>query len=132
MYDRREHQRYLLKQSVMSDRRRHQRYLLKQSCYLTNVASVGTIVDICMGGLTCMCMEENKCGKDSQEKGVDIFSGKDTLLAQGLPVKVLDSIVVSGKVHKEVKFRKCHLKFEQLEQSQKTDLEEIIISYAIL
>jgi hypothetical protein len=116
----------------MYDRRRHQRYLLDKSCFLTNSASVGTIIDISMGGLSCMCLEGRKCGQDSPKKGIYIFCKKATMLAQGLPVKVLDSIIVPGKFDKGLNFRKCHVKFEQLEHVQKNYVQEIILSYATL
>jgi PilZ domain-containing protein len=116
----------------MHDRRRHQRYLFEQSCFLTYAASVGTIIDISMGGISCMCLEENRCSKDSQEREIDIFCKTEKLLAQGLPIKVLDSIVVSGNFNMGLSCRKCRVQFEQLEHNQKTYLEEIILSHAIL
>jgi hypothetical protein len=115
----------------MHDRRKYQRYLLDQKCFLTNAGSVGSIVDICMGGLSCMCPDENKCCMDSPEKGVGIFCKTAKLLAQNLPIKVVDSTVVPGKFDNELKFRKCHMKFNQLEHSQKNHIKEIISSYAL-
>ena len=114
----------------MPDRRRHHRYLLEMNCFLTYASSVGTIIDICMGGLFCMCLEENKFGKDFPEKGADIVCEKAKLFAQGLPIKVLNSIVVPGEFAMGVKVRKCRLQFNQLKYGQNTQLEEIILSHA--
>jgi hypothetical protein len=116
----------------MNDRRKSQRYLLEQSCFLTYANSAGTILDICMGGLSCMCLEENKCSKDFRDREIDIFCKTAKMLVQDLPIKVLESTVVSGNSYMEVNCRKCRVQFGQLEHYQKTHLEEMIASYAIL
>ena len=115
----------------MDDRRRHSRSLLEMNCFLTYPSSVGTIIDISMGGLFCKCMEISKFGKDSPEKVADIICEKAKLLAQGLPIIVINSIVAPGEFAKEIKVKKCRLQFEQLEHVQKTQLEEIILSHTI-
>ncbi|MCF8057229.1 MAG: PilZ domain-containing protein [Desulfocapsa sp.] len=117
----------------MHDRRKHQRFLLEQSCFLTSAASVGTILDLCMGGLlSCMCLEDNRCSNDSQQREVDIFCKTAKLSAQGLPIKVLDSNTVSGEFDMGLSCRKCRVQFEHLELNQKAHLEEIILSHTIL
>ena len=77
-----------------------------------------------------MCLEANKFGKESPEKGVDIVCGKAMLLAQNLPVKVLNSSVNSGQFAREVNVRKCRLQFQHLEYGQQNQLEDILLSHA--
>lgn len=113
----------------MLERRQHQRHPLEMECFLTYASSVGTIIDVCMGGMFCMCQEANKFGKESPVKGADIVCEKEKLLAQNSPVKVLQSIVVPGEFSKEIKVRKCLLQFQQLAHDQQIQLENIILSH---
>lgn len=115
----------------MDERREHQRYRPEETCILNYESSVGTIIDICMGGLSCKCLEQNKCCQDSSERAVNIFCKKNKLFAQGLPIKILGSKVLPGEYVMDVKVRICRAQFEQLKDEQKTYLEEIILSYAI-
>lgn len=115
----------------MDERREHQRYRLEESCILNYNSSVGTIIDICMGGLSCKCLEQNKCGQDSSERAINIFCKKDELFAQELPIKILGSKVLPGKYVMDVKIRICRAQFKQLKDEQKARLEEIILSRAI-
>ena len=115
----------------MEDRRQHQRYRLEESCILNYSSSVGTIIDICMGGLSCMCLENNKCEQKSADREVDIFCKENKLFAQGLPITVLGTSVVPGEYVIDVKIRKCRAKYENLEEDQKVQVEEIILSHGV-
>ncbi len=116
----------------MHDRRKHRRYPLDQNCFLTHSNSVGTIVDIGMGGLSCVCLEENKCDRYAGDKEIDIFCGQAILFNLGLSIKVIDSVIVLGKFDSGLEFRQCHAKFNHLEHDQKNQLEEIILLHTTL
>lgn len=111
----------------MEDRRKHQRFKLKDSCIINHSEVVGTIVDLSMGGLSCVCLNQNNC-KVNQPVEVDIYCRKEGLRAGGLTITILCSETCPGKFAEEFGVRKCRVRFDQLVDTQVTQLENIILN----
>lgn len=111
----------------MEDRRKHQRFKLADSCIINHAEVVGTVVDISMGGVACICLDQEHCPHGGIEE-VDIYCRKEGLWAKGLSIRVLDSERIPGKFGEEYSVRKCRLQFVLLGREQAGQLENIIIT----
>lgn len=113
----------------MIERRKDKRYQLANRCILNHGNIVGTILDICQGGLSCMCLDSSQCEGVEPEK-VDVFCKKENLIARGLHVRKLDTEIIPGKYVKEIKVRKCRIQFDHLIDAQIAQLKNIILAHA--
>lgn len=96
------------------------------ACVIHHDELGGTIIDIGMGGLSCMCFDQG--GKCSQKPSVqiNIYCKKHDLCAEGIPLQVLDTEMIKGKIIEKLGTRKCRAKFNQLNKSQQLQLTNIL------
>ena len=109
----------------MDERREHLRYKLNAECILHHDKSVGTIIDISMGGLSCMCLDQGECSQELSVK-IDIYCKKHDLCAEGIRFKVIGTEMVQGEFMEKLGKRKCRARFHQLDNSQQEQLANII------
>ena len=114
----------------MEDRRKHQRFKLHDGCILNHSEIVGTILDISLGGLSCMCLNPDKCSNQSMTK-VDIYCRRHNLWAEGIGIQVLNTDTEPGQFIPKFGTRKCRAQFVLLEEQQLAQLENIILQYSI-
>ena len=96
------------------------------ACVLHHDELGGAIIDISMGGLSCMCLDQE--GKCSQKLSVqvNIYCKKNDLCAEGIRLQVLDTEMIQGKFIEKLGTRKCRVRFYQLDKSQQLQLTSII------
>lgn len=111
----------------MDERRRHQRFQLNNSCIINHSRSVGTIIDISMGGLSCTCLDQGECSKGLSAR-IDIYCRKQDIRAEDISMRVLSTEKITGKFIKNLGLRKCRAKFIQLDDSQQGQLSNIIVN----
>jgi hypothetical protein len=117
------------KSTGMEDRRKNPRYTLYESCIVNHSTTVGTIIDICRGGLSCSCLDHEQCSHSRPGK-IDIFCKKNNYWAATLPVDVLESNTIPGKFIKEFRLRKCRMRFQELSDVQLAQIDSIIRNFA--
>jgi NAD-dependent DNA ligase len=110
----------------MEERRKHQRFRLQDSCFVNHSDVVGTILDISMGGLSCTCLDQRFCEKDSLQQ-VDIYCRKRGMWVEELKIKILESETVPGMFDDEFGVRKCRTQFVELAEAQAGQLEDLIL-----
>ena len=110
----------------MDERREHPRFKLDASCILYNDKSVGTLVDISLGGLSCMCLDQGKCSQRLSNQ-VTIYCKKHDLFVEGIRLKVIGTEMLQGEFMERLGIRKCRARFHQLEESQQLQLTQIIV-----
>jgi len=109
----------------MEERRKHKRYTLDNACILNHATTVGTIIDLSVGGLSCMCLDQGDCEEGLSTK-VNIYCKKNDLTAQDIPIQVLSTGKMSGKFIENIGLRKCRAQFTQLDDASRAQLEHII------
>ena len=115
----------------MEERRKHQRFKLGNTCIVNHSEVVGTVIDISMGGLSCNCLEQNRCLQGAPQE-VDIYCRIEGLWAKRLPVRKVASENIPGKFAKEFATRICRLQFAELPKEQKAQVENIILQSSLL
>ena len=110
----------------MEDQRKHQRFVLDGTCIIQHEKNVGTVINVSVGGLYCKCFGEDKCHTE-RSFDVNIYCRKHELCAEDITIHVLDSEVEAGHFAEDLGVRKCHAKFEQLEDLQRTELANFIV-----
>jgi len=110
----------------MEERRKHQRFKLQNSCFINHSDVVGTIVDISMGGMSCTCLDKNRCHQKPLQQ-VDIYCRSEGKWVEELKVQILASDTLPGMIDEEFGVRKCRMQFVQLAQAQAGQLEELIL-----
>jgi len=114
----------------MDDRRRHQRFKLADVCIIRHEKTVGTLIDISPGGLSCMCLDLGQCCQE-QSTPVDIYCKKYGLCAENIMIRVLATGMVPGEFLKILGLRKCHAEFPQLDESQLARVKKIIVTSSL-
>ena len=109
----------------MEDRREHQRFILDAACILNNDKSVGTIIDISLGGLSCMCLDQGKCSQGLSAR-INIYCKKHDLCAEDLHLKVIGTEKVQGEFMERLGIRKCRARFHLLNKAQHAQVTNII------
>ena len=110
----------------MDERRKHKRFKLDAACILFHDKSGGTIIDISMGGLSCMCLDQGKCSQGLSVQ-IDIYCKKHDLCAEDIRLKVIGTEMVQGKfLMEKLGTRKCRARFYQLDKSQQVQVTNII------
>ena len=109
----------------MDDRRKHQRYKLDASCILNHDKFVGTINDISLGGLSCMCFDQGKCSQDLSTQ-INIYCNDNDLCAEGIHLKVIDTEMIQGEFMELLGIKKCRAMFHKLDKSQESKVKNII------
>ena len=109
----------------MDDRREHQRFVLDAACILNHDKSVGTIIDISLGGLSCMCLDQGKCSRGLSAR-INIYCKKHDLCAEDLHLKVIGTETVQGEFMDKLGIRKCRARFHQLNEAQQAQVTNII------
>ena len=109
----------------MDERRKHQRFKPDAACILCHDKSGGTIIDISMGGLSCMCLDQGKCSQELSVQ-IDIYCKKHDLCAEGIRLKVIGTEMVQGEFTEKLGMRKCRARFYQLDKSQQVQVSNII------
>ena len=77
-----------------------------------------------------MCPKENKCDIHELDKGINIHCQKSELVVRDFSVKVVNTLAIPDQSGGDLKFRKCNVKFNRLEQKQKINLIEVILLHA--
>lgn len=113
-----------------TERRKHQRHKLEGACIIQHNKSVGTIVDLSVGGLSCVCLDQGMCNKGLSTT-INIFCRKHELCAEDLSMKVLNTEKMQGQFVEELGMRRCRARFNKLEESQKSQLTNIIVSLSM-
>ena len=109
-----------------TDRRQHQRYKLDGACIIQHEKSVGTIVDLSVGGLSCVCLDQGTCSKDVSTM-VSIYCKKKDLCAEDINMKVLSTEKIQGQFVEDLGMRKCRARFNDLKDFQKSQLIDLIL-----
>lgn len=110
----------------MDERRKNQRFQLQNTCVLNHSKTVGTIIDISMGGLSCSCLDQGECSKGLSTK-VNIYCRKKDIRAENITMKVLSTETVKGEFLEDLGLRRCRARFQQLDEEQARQLTEIIV-----
>ena len=84
----------------------HQRFKLDDTCIINHDKKVGTVIDISVGGLSCICLDQGECSKGLSSK-VKIYCRKQNLCAENIKMKVLSTEKMPGHLirdspHQEV------------------------------
>ena len=114
----------------MDDRRKHQRFKLDTACILSHDKSVGTVLDISVGGLSCMCLDQGKCSQGLSAK-INIYCKKYDLCAEDIPLKVIGTEMVEGEFMENLGVRKCRARFRQLDKTQQAQVTNIIVKSSL-
>ena len=114
----------------MDDRRKHQRFKLDAACVLSHDKSVGTVLDISVGGLSCMCLDQGKCSQGLSAK-INIYCKKHDLCAEDIPLKVIGTEMVQGEFMENLGVRKCRARFHQLDKTQQEQVTNIIVKSSL-
>lgn len=114
----------------MDDRRKHQRFTLDAACILNHDKSVGTVIDISEGGLSCMCLDQGNCSQGLSAQ-VNIYCKKYDLCAEDIQLKVIGTEKVPGEFMEELGIRKCRARFHQLDKSQRAQLKNLIVTSSL-
>jgi len=109
----------------MNDRRKHKRFELDAACILYRDKTVGTIIDISMGGLSCMCIDRGECRQGLSTQS-NIYCKEHDMCAEDIRLKVIGTEMVQGEFMEKLGIRKCRVRFHQLEKSQKSQVTNII------
>ncbi len=115
----------------MDDRREHQRFILDAACILNHDKSVGTIIDISLGGLSCMCLNQGKCSLALSAR-INIYCKKHDLCAEDLQLKVIGTEMVPGEFMEKLGIRKCRARFSALDEAQQAQVTNIIEKTSLL
>lgn len=110
----------------MDERRKYQRFRLEEACIIDHDNTVGTVVDISMGGLSCFCLDQGVCGHGLSTR-VNIYCKKYDLCAEDVTIKILATGIMPGEFMKDLGLRRCHVQFLQLDASQQAQLGNIIV-----
>ena len=110
----------------MDERREHPRFKLDAACILYHDKSLGTIIDLSIGGLSCMCLDQGKCNQGLSVQ-IDIYCKKYELCAEGIRLKVIGTEMVQGEFIEKLEMRKCRARFCQLDESQQLQLIQIVV-----
>ena len=114
----------------MEERRKHQRHKLDGVCILQHEQTVGTIIDISAGGLSCVCLDHGECNEGLLTT-MNIFCRKHELCAEDIKMKVLSTEMMRGQFVEELGMRMCRVQFNNLKDSQRSQLANIIVSTSI-
>lgn len=111
----------------MDERRENQRFKLDQTCVIQHERTVGTIVDISVGGLSCVCLDQGDCSKGLSTQ-VNIYCKKNDICAEEINMKVLSTESMPGQFIENLGLRKCRAKFCGIDAPQKSQLASIIVN----
>ena len=114
----------------MNERREHQRFKLDQACIIQHNKTVGTIVDISVGGLSCVCLDQGECSKGLSTQ-INIYCKKNDVCAEDIRMKVLSTEAMPGQFLEDLGLRRCRAKFYELDTPQKSQLTNIIVNSAM-
>ena len=114
----------------MEERREHQRFKLEQTCIVNHEKTVGTIIDISAGGLSCVCLDQGTCSKGISTK-INIYCKQQDVRAEDIKMKVLNTEKIPGKFLEDLGLRKCRAKFCGLDDPQKSQLANIIVNVSL-
>ncbi|RJX26019.1 MAG: PilZ domain-containing protein [Desulfurivibrio sp.] len=113
----------------MLERRKSQRFKVDNGHFIIHSRNVGKIEDISLGGLCCSCINEDF--DPASEDKIDIRCLKNNIFLENLGINILETETTSGASIFNVFTRICHLKFEQLSESQMHQLNNFIVQNAI-
>ena len=114
----------------MDDRRKYQRFKLDDACIISHQKTVGTVLDISQGGLSCICIDQGECRKGVSAQ-VNIYCKKHDLCAEDIQMKVLDTGIMPGEFMRDLGLRKCRARFLELDEPQQAQLNNIIIKSSL-
>ena len=111
----------------MEERREYQRFKLEQACIIHHQRTVGTILDISAGGLSCVCLDQGECSKGLSTT-INIYCKKNDSRAENIKMKVLSTESMPGKFLENLGLRRCRAKFCGLDKPQITQVANIIVN----
>ena len=114
----------------MDDRRKHQRFKLDGACAIKHDKKVGTILDISLGGLSCMCLDQGECSQGLSTR-IKIFCKKHNVCAEDIKMEVIGTEKVLGQFMDDIGMRKCRTQFLQVDASQLVKLKNIIVKVSL-
>jgi len=115
----------------MVELRKNQRFDTREKCLLRHESTVGNVIDLSLGGLSCSC-----CLSDCDDalvrncEHVDIFCDENKMWVRELKVDILESKMIRGQFFNGFWMRKCRARFGRLRDEQAHRLEELIFSFA--
>lgn len=112
------------------ERRKYERYSLEDACIINHNTTVGTIINISMGGLSCGCLDLGNCRVNIATL-INIYCKMFNIQAENLYMKVLGSEVFPGQFSKNIRFRVCRGKFCRLDNPQQQQLTNILIRSSV-
>ena len=115
----------------MNERRAHERIHLGKKCLINHSGNVGEIIDLSLGGVSCWCVHGHLCTESAMRK-VDIFCTEKRQWARGIPLQILASESVAGKFLGGVPVRRCRARFADLQEGQRDQVENIILSHTLV
>ena len=115
----------------MEERREHQRYkLIEQTCIIHHNKTVGTIIDISAGGLSCVCLDQGEC-TNGIATTINIYCKKHDTRAEAIKMKVLSTEMMPGQFLEDLGLRRCRARFCNLDTDQKSQLANIIVDSSL-
>lgn len=109
----------------MNERRKHRRFNLDAACILYHNKSVGTIFDISVGGLSCICLDQGECNQGLSIQ-IDIYCHKYDLCAENIRLELIGTEMLPGEFMEKLGMRKCRARFYLLDKSQQVQVSNII------
>ena len=114
----------------MEEKREHQRFKLDQTCIIHHQRTVGTILDISVGGLSCVCLDQGECSKGISTT-INIYCKNSDTRAEAIKMKVLSTETVPGQFLEELGLRRCRAKFCDLDTPQVKQVTDIIVNSTV-
>lgn len=112
--------------SDIKERREHQRHKLEGACIIQHEKTVGTIVDISLGGLSCVCLDQGTCSQGLSTQ-INIYCRNQDLCAEDINMKVLNTERMRGQFVEDLGMRMCRARFNIIDEGQKEQLRNIIL-----
>ena len=114
----------------MDERRLHQRFKLDDACIISHEKTVGTVVDISAGGLSCICLDQGECSEGISTR-INIYCKKHDLRAEDINIKVIGTGIIQGEFMKDLGVRKCRARFLQLDKTQHAQITNILVKSSL-
>ena len=114
---------------IMTERRQYQRFDLIDKCLVHRETTVGIIIDLSLGGLSCSCCSpDSGACSDRCSKNIDIFCIENKMWVRDLALDIIDTKKITGQFLDNFWVRKCRARFGNLRAEQTAQLENLIIT----
>jgi len=109
----------------MEERRKHKRYNMDNVCIINHSTTVGAVVDLSAGGLSCKCLDQGTC-KEGHTTSIDIYCKSNEIRAVGIDMEILSTEKLRGQFIEDIGMRTCRARFCNLDETKKEQLANII------